>query len=74
MWLLAFISWVVFVMLVVAFFVLSGIDDKKIRTNADRLRNMTDIELFHWLEVYGSWPFDEAGTGWKEWLAAKAEV
>lgn len=66
----------------------SGIPDRKVITNADRIRNMSDEELAEFLDIVGEdgissqytdVPCDcccektECSKCWKEWLQSEAE-
>lgn len=66
----------------------SGIPDRKVITNADRIRNMSDEELGEFLDIVGEdgissqytdVPCDcccektECSKCWKEWLQSEAE-
>lgn len=66
----------------------SGIPDRKVITNADRIRNMPDEELAEFLDIVGEdgissqvcdIPCDcccektECSKCWKEWLQSEAE-
>lgn len=59
----------------------SGIPDRKVHTNADRIRNMSDEELaeflckvksdYQWMEH--EFPSEEEHGEWEDWLQSEAE-
>lgn len=60
----------------------SGEPDRKVATNADRIRSMTDEELafflcevkadYQWVDQ--RYPDEDAAGDWEEWLRSESEV